>query len=48
MKAVMKVEPKFGIEIRDIAVPNLSPGEVLVQVKAVGICGAELVCKGKQ
>lgn len=42
MKAVMKAEAKPGITIRDIEKPKVKSGEVLVEVKATGICGSDL------
>jgi len=42
MKAIMKVEAKPGIEIRDIEKPKARLGDVLVEVKATGICGSDL------
>ena len=32
----------YGLKLQEIPVPVAGPGEVLVQVKAVGICGADL------
>jgi 2-desacetyl-2-hydroxyethyl bacteriochlorophyllide A dehydrogenase len=42
MKAVVKSSPSPGIEIRDVAPPRPQPGEVLVRVEAVGICGSDV------
>jgi len=42
MKAVVKSSPGLGIEIRDVEAPRPQPGEVLVRVEAVGICGSDL------
>jgi len=42
MKAVVKAEPKPGIVIRDVPKPQLGMGEVLVEVKAGGVCGSDL------
>jgi threonine dehydrogenase-like Zn-dependent dehydrogenase len=43
MKAVVKKEPKPGIQIAEIPVPKISsPDEVLIRVKAVGICGSDV------
>ncbi len=42
MKAVVKTAPKAGaIEVADRPVPTPGPGEVVVQVKATGICGTD-------
>ncbi len=42
MKGVFKSSPSPGIEIRDADVPRPQPGEVLVRVQAVGICGSDV------
>ncbi len=43
MKAVMKVATGVGhVELRDIAEPAPGPGQVLIRVKAAGICGTDL------
>lgn len=42
MKAVMKTKPMSGIEIRNIEKPKVKSGDVLVNVKATGICGSDL------
>jgi len=42
MKAVVKAKPSPGVEIRDVALPVPQPGEVLIRVDAVGICGSDL------
>ena len=43
MKAVMKVDTGVGhVELRDIAEPAPGPGQVLIRVKAAGICGTDL------
>lgn len=43
MKALQKIAPNFGVELRDVAEPTApGPGEVLVDVAAVGICGSDL------
>ncbi len=41
MQAVVYTAP-LTLECRDIAEPEPAPGEVLVDVRAVGICGSEL------
>jgi L-iditol 2-dehydrogenase len=41
LKAAYLVEPK-RIELRDIPVPTPGPGEVLVRVRAVGVCGSDV------
>lgn len=42
MKAIIKAEPKPGIEVRDIPVPKLMDGYSLLKVKACGICGSDV------
>ncbi len=42
MKAVAKTQPDIGISIIDVAKPKPKQDEVLVEVKACGICGTDL------
>lgn len=42
MKALLKADAGPGLELADVPVPALGPGEVLVQVFAGGICGTDL------
>jgi threonine 3-dehydrogenase len=42
MSAVVKSEPKAGVEIREVAIPNMGSGDVLVKVKVASICGTDL------
>src|SRR5499433_4149290 len=42
MLAVVKPEPKAGIEIREVGVPKIGPSDVLVKVKVASICGTDL------
>ena len=42
MKALVKTRPEAGLELLDIEVPAVGPGDVLVAVKATGICGTDL------
>ena len=43
MKAFMKVRPEpGGVEYRDWGVPKAGPEEVLVEVKAAGLCGTDI------
>jgi threonine 3-dehydrogenase len=42
MQAVMKPEAKPGVEIRDVAIPQVGPTDVLVKVKVASICGTDL------
>jgi 2-desacetyl-2-hydroxyethyl bacteriochlorophyllide A dehydrogenase len=42
MIAAIKAEPKPGIQIGEIPIPKISSEEVLLRVKAVGICGSDV------
>ena len=42
MLAVVKNPAEAGISIEDVPIPEYSPWEVLLKVKAVGICGSDL------
>jgi len=43
MKALVKTQKGEGfLEIRDVPEPSPGPGEVLIEVKACGICGTDL------
>ena len=43
MKVLVKTRPEpGGVEYLDWNIPQAGPGEVLIQVKAVGICGTDL------
>lgn len=43
MKALIKTaRGKGNLEIRDVSIPAIGPGEVLVRLKATGICGTDL------
>jgi threonine 3-dehydrogenase len=42
MMAVMKPQAKPGVEIRDVAIPQIGPTDVLVKVKVASICGTDL------
>src|SRR5579859_1339238 len=41
MKALVWLGPE-DLQLRDVALPGLAPGEVLIKVSAAGICGSEL------
>ena len=41
MKAIQLVEAKQPVELREIPTPDLGPGDVLVRVKAAGICHSD-------
>ena len=43
MQALVKIKKGEGfIEVRDVPEPECSPNEVLIKVKAAGICGTDL------
>jgi threonine 3-dehydrogenase len=42
VKALVKTRPEPGLEFLDIPVPAVGPGDVLVAVRATGICGTDL------
>lgn len=42
MRALVKAGPSPGLEIQTVPIPRPGPGEVLVKVHAVGICGTDL------
>ncbi|MEI6101380.1 MAG: alcohol dehydrogenase catalytic domain-containing protein, partial [Eubacteriales bacterium] len=43
MKALVKYDQGYGkMEIRDVPVPTLKECDVLIKVKAVGVCGTDL------
>jgi 2-desacetyl-2-hydroxyethyl bacteriochlorophyllide A dehydrogenase len=42
MLAVQKTAPAFGLDLAEAADPRPGPGEVLVEVDAVGICGSDV------
>lgn len=43
MKAVVNYAPEPGsVELREVPVPTIGPEDVLLRVKAVGICGSDL------
>ncbi len=42
MRALQKTSPEFGLALVDVPEPNPAPGEVLVEVDAVGICGSDV------
>jgi threonine 3-dehydrogenase len=41
MKAIVKESPGPGLAIRDVPVPAVGPTDVLIRVKAAGICGTD-------
>jgi threonine 3-dehydrogenase len=42
MSAIVKSEPKAGVEIREVPIPLIGPADVLVKVKVASICGTDL------
>lgn len=42
MLALVKIPSKIGIALEDLPIPEFSPYEILIKVKAVGICGSDL------
>ncbi len=42
MKAVVKVRPEPGVEVREVDDPVAGLGEVMVRVRAASICGSDL------
>jgi len=42
LKAVVKVEPKPGVEVRDVEAPTPRRHEVLIRVRAAAICGSDV------
>ncbi len=42
MLAVVKYPDKVGVVLEDMPMPEYSPFEILIKVRAVGICGSDL------
>lgn len=42
MSAVVKSEPKAGVEIREVPIPSIGVADVLVKVEVASICGTDL------
>ena len=42
MKAVVKSGLASGAEVKDVAIPTIGPGDVLLRIKAVAICGTDV------
>ena len=42
MKAIVKAEPREGLELRDVPEPTINPDEVLIAVRRAGICGTDM------
>ena len=44
MKALRKTKEGVGhVELREVPVPEIGPGEVLMKVWAAGVCGSDLL-----
>jgi threonine 3-dehydrogenase len=42
LKAILKSAPGKGLTIGDVPVPKIGPNEVLIRVRAAGICGTDV------
>lgn len=42
MQAIVKPEPRSGVEVREVRLPSFGPTEVLVKVEAASVCGTDL------
>ena len=42
MRALVKTEAQPGLELIEVPVPRMGPSDVLIKVKATGICGTDL------
>jgi L-iditol 2-dehydrogenase len=42
MKAVLKLNPGVGVEVREVDEPHIASSEVLVKVRAAAICGSDI------
>ena len=42
MKALVKTRPGPGLELIEVPIPAIGAGDVLIEVKATGICGTDL------
>ncbi len=41
MKAIRLIQPGCSLEMQDIPIPAIGPGDVLVRVRAAGICHSD-------
>ena len=41
MRALVKERPGPGMALREVPIPNVGPGDVLIRVKKAGICGTD-------
>jgi threonine 3-dehydrogenase len=42
MRALVKMEPKAGMVLREVPIPTCGPSEALIRVQAAGVCGTDL------
>jgi threonine 3-dehydrogenase len=42
MRALVKVAPGPGMEVRDLPIPQCGPSDVLIRVQHAGVCGTDL------
>ena len=42
MRALVKAGPSVGFELRDVPVPTIREDEVLIRVRAAGVCGTDV------
>ena len=42
MRALVKAGPSVGFELRDVPVPTIREDEVLIKVRAAGVCGTDV------
>ena len=42
MKAIMKMQPGRGLELREVPIPKPGLGEVLIKIRKTAICGTDL------
>jgi len=42
VRALVKVHPSEGFELRDVPIPTIREDEVLIRVKAAGVCGTDV------
>ena len=42
MLAVVKNKPEVGIEIMEVPEPEIKKDQIMIEVKACGICGSDL------
>lgn len=42
MKALIKAEPKPGLWLQNVPIPDIGPDDVLIQINKTGICGTDI------